>query len=175
MIAHSPAPPAFILATPAQFVRCAPKGWRRIAYGISQTETAKSGDPLQVVDTVNLKVYHPTNPGTALKLIHALEREGHPVAVGAFGFKSTQFRAWHIHAINALNACFSAQFAIYLLKKNVVWASGTGFVGRNALNMAISAYTVGRLTYADGGLRYLRTVDYFAQQYHPTSPHNAAR
>lgn len=169
MIALPPPSPAFIPATPAQYIRCAPRGWRKIAYGISQTETAKTGDPLQIVDAVTLKVYRPATPGAALKIIRALEAKGHPVAVGAFGLKSTEYKAWHIHAINALNACFSARFAIHLLKENVSWASGAGFVGPSALKMAIAAYTVGRLTYAAGGLQYVQTVDYFAREYRPAA------
>jgi hypothetical protein len=162
MIAHAH---EFVKATPAMYVRCAPRGWRKIAYGISQVETAKTGDPLQLVDTVTLRVYHPANPGIALKIIHHLESIGHPVAVGAFGFKSAQFRAWHIRAINALNACFSARFAIHLLHENLVWASGAGFEGKSALKISIAAYTVGRLTYKDGGLQYVNAVYYFANQY----------
>lgn len=164
MIAHHVTTP-YIPEKPAAYIKCAPKGWRKIAFGISQVETAKTGNPLQIVDCVTLKVYYPKNPGVALAIIHHLEKIGHPVAVGAFGFKSTQFRAWHIRAINALNGCFSARFAIHLLKENLVWASGAGFEGKNALKISIAAYTVGRLTYKDGGLQYVNAVEYFANQY----------
>ncbi|OFC60515.1 MAG: hypothetical protein RE468_11910 [Acidithiobacillus caldus] len=161
MVAHE----TYKAPTPAMYVACAPKGWRKIAYGISQVETAKTGDPLQLVDTVTLRVYRPANPGAALAIIHHLESIGHPVAVGAFGFKTTQYKAWHIRSINALNPCFSARFAIHLLKENLVWASGRGFVGPSALRISIAAYTVGKLTYKHGGLQYVNAVMYFAQQY----------
>ena len=155
----------FIAETPSVYIRCAPKASRKVLYGIAETETAGTGDPLQLVDTSTLKVYRPNNPGKALTIIHALEKQGHAVAIGAFGLKSGNFQGWHIRSINALNACFSASFAAGLLKKNEGWAWGDGYRGMQARNLALAAYTVGRLTMADGGGAYVQTVDYFSSQY----------
>ena len=150
---------------PAAYIKCAPKAARRTLYGIAETETAGTGDPLQLVDTSTLRVYRPSNPGKALEIIRRLERQGHHVAVGAFGLKSSNFQGWHIHAINALNGCFAANFAAGLLKQNEGWAWGQGYRGSQAQNLAVAAYTVGRLTMADGGGAYVQIVDYFSQQY----------
>ena len=152
---------------PSAYIKCAPKASRKTLYGVAMTETAGTGDPLQLVDTSTLRVYRPSNPGKALAIIRALEKRGHAhaVAVGAFGLKSSNFQGWHIHAINALNACFSANFAAGLLKKNEGWAWGRGYRGTTASNLALAAYTTGRLSLADGGTAYVNTVDYFSQQY----------
>ena len=149
----------------AAYIKCAPKAMRSIVYGIAETETARTGDPLQIVDCVTLRVYRPANPGAALAIIRTLEREGHPVAVGAFGLKSTNFKAWHITPINALNACFSANFASKLPQKNEQWAWGSGYRGYMTQKMALAAYTTGRLTLNSGGAAYVNTVYYFSNQY----------
>ena len=150
---------------PSAYIKCAPKANRKTLYGIAMTETAGTGDPLQLVDTSTLTVYRPSNPGKALAIIHRLEKQGHNVAIGAFGFKSSNFKDWKITDMDALNACFAANFAAGLLKKNEGWAWGQGFRGETADNLALAAYTVGRLTMADGGGAYVQTVDYFSQQY----------
>jgi hypothetical protein len=129
------------------------------------TETGGTGDPLQLVDTSTLKVYRPSNPGKALAIIHRLERQWHNVAIGAFGLKSSNFQGWNITDMDALNACFAANLAAGLLKKNEGWAWGAGYRGSQAQNLAVAAYTVGRLTMADGGAAYVSTVDYFASSY----------
>lgn len=150
---------------PAAYIKCAPKAARRTLYGIAMTETAGTGDPLQLVDTSTLRVYRPSNPGKALEIIHRLERQGHHVAIGAFGLKSSNFKGWKITDMDALNGCFAANFAAGLLKKNEGWAWGVGYRGATANNLAIAAYTVGRLTMADGGGAYVQTVDFFSQRY----------
>ena len=150
---------------PSAYIRCAPKASRKTLYGIAMTETAGTGDPLQLVDTSTLRVYRPSNPGKALAIIHHLEKHGHAVAIGAFGLKSSNFQGWHIRSINALNACFSSNFAAGLLKKNEGWAWGQGYRGANADNLAVAAYTTGHLTMAEGGGAYVSTVDYFSQRY----------
>ena len=147
------------------YIKCAPRPTRKVLYGIAMTETAGTGDPLQIVDTSTLKVYRPSNPGQALAIIHRLEKQGHAVAVGAFGFKSTNFQGWHIRSINALNACFSSNFAAGLLKKNEGWAWGQGYRGMQAQDMALAAYTTGKLSMEFGGAAYVNTVDYFASSY----------
>lgn len=134
------------LEPPAAYIKCAPKPMRSIVYGIAETETAKTGDPLQIVDCVTLRVYRPTNPGAALMIIKALEKLGHPLAIGAFGFKSTNFAA-------------------KLIQKNEQWAWGAGYRGGMTQKMAIAAYTTGRLTLNSGGLNYVNTVYYFSNQY----------
>ena len=150
---------------PAAYIKCAPRKMRSIVYGIAETETASTGDPLQIVDCVTLKVYRPANPGLALAIIRTLEKRGHPVAVGAFGLKSTNFKSWHITPLNALNACFSARFAAKLVQKNESWAWGAGYRGYMTQKMALAAYTVGHLTLKDGGAGYVSTVYYFSNQY----------
>ena len=55
---------------PAAYIKCAPKAARKVLYGIAMTETAGTGDPLQLVDTSTLRVYRPSNPGKALAIIH---------------------------------------------------------------------------------------------------------
>lgn len=150
---------------PAAYIKCAPKAARRTLYGIAMTETAGTGDPLQLVDTSTLKVYRPSNPGKALAIIHTLEKQGHAVAIGAFGLKSSNFKGWHIRPINALNACFSANFAAGLLKKNESWAWGQGYRGIQAQDMALAAYTTGKLSMEFGGGAYVNTVDHFASGY----------
>ena len=150
---------------PAAYIKCAPARSRKVLYGIAMTETASTGDPLQLVDTSTLRVYRPSNPGAALEIIHRLERQAHNVAIGAFGLKSSNFQGWKISDMDALNACFAARFAAGLLKKNEGWAWGQGYRGSQAQNLAIAAYTVGRLTMADGGGAYVQTVDYFSQRY----------
>ena len=149
----------------AAYIKCAPRKMRSIVYGIAETETAKTGDPLQIVDCVTLKVYRPANPGAAIAIINALEKIGHPVAIGAFGLKSTNFKGWHITPLNALNACFSARFAAKLVQKNVAWAWGAGYRGGMTQKRALAAYTVGQLTLAHGGAAYASTVYYFSNQY----------
>lgn len=151
--------------TPAAYIKCAPQRSRKTLYGIAETETAGTGDPLQLVDTSTLRVYRPANPGKALAIIHRLERQGHNVAIGAFGLKSSNFQGWKITDMDALNACYAANFAAGLLQKNQGWAWGQGYRGATAANLAIAAYTVGRLTMADGGGAYVSTVDYFSQRY----------
>ena len=150
---------------PSAYIKCAPKAARRVLYGIAETETAGTGDPLQLVDTSTLKVYRPSNPGKALAIIRELERQHHNVAIGAFGLKSSNFQGWKITNLNALNACFSANFAAALLKKNEGWAWGQGYRGTTASNLALAAYTTGRLSLADGGAAYVNTVDYFSSGY----------
>ena len=150
---------------PAAYIKCAPKAARKVLYGIAETETAGTGDPLQLVDTSTLKVYRPSNPGKALAIIHTLEAQGHNVAIGAFGLKSSNFQGWKISDMDALNGCFAANFAAGLLKQNEGWAWGQGYRGSQAQNLAVAAYTVGRLTMADGGGAYVQTVDYFSSQY----------
>ncbi|WP_163098552.1 hypothetical protein GL267_003055 [Acidithiobacillus ferrianus] len=150
---------------PSAYIRCAPKPARKVLYGIAETETAGTGDPLQLVDTSTLKVYRPSNPGKALAIIHALEKQGHNVAIGAFGLKSSNFPGWKITDMDALNACFSANFAAGLLKKNKGLAWGQGCRGAQARNLALAAYTTGRLSLGNGGGAYVQTVDYFSQQY----------
>ena len=147
------------------YIRCAPRQSRKVLYGIAETETGGTGDPLQLVDTSTLRVYRPSNPGKALAIINTLEKRGHNVAIGAFGLKSSNFQGWKITDMDALNACFSANFAAGLLKKNQGWAWGRGYRGTTADNLAIAAYTVGRLTMADGGGAYVQTVNYFSRQY----------
>jgi hypothetical protein len=100
-----------------------------------------------------------------LAIIQSLEKIGHPVAIGAFGFKSTNFKAWHITPLNALNACFSANFAAKLIQKNEFWAWGAGYRGYMTQKMAIAAYTVGHLTLNHGGLSYVNAVYYFSDKY----------
>jgi len=155
----------YIVEPASAYIRCATKSARKVLYGIAMTETGGTGDPLQLVDTSTLKVYRPSNPGKALAIVRTLEAQGHNVAIGAFGLKSSNFKGWHIRSINAMNACFSANFAAGLLKKNKGWAWGQGYRGIQAINLALAAYTVGRLTMADGGGAYVQTVDYFSQQY----------
>lgn len=150
---------------PAAYIKCAPKAARKVLYGIAETETAGTGDPLQLVDTSTLRVYHPSNPGKALAIIHRLEKQHHNVAIGAFGLKSSNFQGWHIHAINALNACFSASLAAHLLSENQGWAWGQGYRGTTANNLALAAYTTGKLSMEFGGAAYVSTVDYFASSY----------
>ena len=151
--------------TPAAYIKCAPKAARRTLYGIAETETAGTGDPLQLVDTSTLRVYRPSNPGKALAIIHTLERQGHNVAIGAFGLKSSNFQGWKITDMDALNACYSANFAAGLLKQNEGWAWGDGYRGTTANNLAVAAYTTGRLSLGNGGGAYVSTVDYFASSY----------
>ncbi|MBU2718923.1 hypothetical protein HF563_05945 [Acidithiobacillus ferridurans] len=155
----------YIAETPSAYIRCAPKASRKVLYGIAETETAGSGDPLQLVDTSTLRVYHPSTPGKALALIHHLEKRGHNVAIGAFGLKSSNFQGWKITDMDALNACFSANFAAGLLKKNEGWAWGQGFRGAQIKNYALAAYTTGKLSLEFGGAAYVNTVDYFASSY----------
>lgn len=147
------------------YIECTPKPMRAVMYGIAETETAQTGDPLQIVDCVTLKVYRPANPGAALAIIRTLEKRGHPVAVGAFGLKSTNFRAWHITPINALNGCFAANFAARLVQKNESWAWGAGYRGGMTQKMAVAAYTVGHLSLNHGGLNYVNAVYYFSNKY----------
>lgn len=150
---------------PSAYIRCAPKASRKVLYGIAETETGGTGDPLQLVDTSTLRVYRPSNPSKALAIIHHLERQHHNVAIGAFGLKSSNFQGWKITDMDALNACYAAHFAAGLLKKNQGWAWGQGYRGSQAQNLAVAAYTTGRLTMADGGGAYVKTVDFFSQQY----------
>lgn len=150
---------------PSAYIKCAPKSARKVLYGIAETETAGTGDPLQLVDTSTLRVYRPSNPGKALAIIHTLEAQGHNVAIGAFGFKSTNFQTWKITNMDALNACFSANYAAGLLKKNEGWAWGQGFRGAQIQNYALAAYTTGKLSMEFGGAAYVSTVDYFASSY----------
>ena len=147
------------------YIKCAPKAARKVLYGIAMTETGGTGDPLQLVDTSTLRVYRPSNPGKALAIIHRLERKGHNVAIGAFGLKSSNFQGWKITNMDALNACFSANFAAGLLKKNEGWAWGDGYRGTTANNLAVAAYTTGQLSLSNGGGAYVSTVDFFSQQY----------
>ncbi len=67
--------------------------------------------------------------------------------------------------MDALNACFSANFAAGLLKKNEGWAWGQGYRGATANNLALAAYTTGKLSMEFGGAAYVNTVDYFSQRY----------
>ena len=150
---------------PAAYIKCAPKAARKVLYGIAMTESAGSGDPLQLVDTSTLKVYRPSNPGKELAIIHTLERQGHNVAIGAFGLKSSNFQGWKISDMDAMNACYSANFAAGLLKQNEGWAWGDGYRGTTANNLAVAAYTTGRLSLGNGGGAYVQTVDYFSQRY----------
>lgn len=150
---------------PAAYIKCAPKAARKVLYGIAMTETAGSGDPLQLVDTSTLRVYHPSNPGKALAIIHTLERQGHNVAIGAFGLKSSNFQGWNITDMDALNACFAANLAAHLLSENQGWAWGQGYRGAQAQDMALAAYTTGKLSMEFGGAAYVSTVDYFASSY----------
>ena len=148
------------------YIKCAPKSARKTLYGIAMTETAGIGDPLQIVDTSTLRVYHPSTPGKALAIIHHLEkRDHHNVAIGAFGLKSSNFQGWHITNMDAMNACFAANFASGLLKKNEGWALGQGYRGSQAQNLALAAYTTGRLSLGNGGGAYVSTVDFFSQRY----------
>lgn len=150
---------------PAAYIKCAPKASRKVLYGIAETETGGAGDPLQLVDTSTLEVYRPSNPGQALAIIHRLEKRGHNVAIGAFGLKSSNFKGWKITDMDALNACYSANFASGLLRKNEGWAWGQGYRGAQARNLALAAYTTGRLSLGNGGGVYVQTVDYFSSQY----------
>lgn len=150
---------------PAAYIKCAPQRSRKVLYGIAETETAGTGDPLQLVDTSTLRVYRPSNPGKALMIIHHLEKQHHNVAIGAFGLKSSNLNGWKITNLDALNGCYAANFAAHLLSENQGWAWGQGYRGAQAQNLAIAAYTVGRLTMADGGGAYVQTVDFFSQQY----------
>lgn len=86
---HPPAAPHFQKEPASAYIRCAPQQSRKVLYGIAETETGGTGDPLQLVDTSTLKVYRPDNPGKALAIIHTLEKRGHNVAIGAFGLKSS--------------------------------------------------------------------------------------
>jgi hypothetical protein len=162
---HYPPAVNYHTETASAYIKCAPPKARKVLYGIAETETGGTGDPLQLVDTSTLKVYRPSNPGQALAIIHRLERQHHNIAVGAFGLKSSNFKGWEITDMDALNACYSANFAAGLLKKNEGWAWGAGYRGMQAQDMALAAYTVGRLTMNDGGGAYVQTVDYFSQQY----------
>ncbi len=150
---------------PSAYIKCAPKAARRTLYGIAETETAGTGDPLQLVDTSTLRVYRPSNPGKALAIIHRLERQGHNVAIGAFGLKSSNFQGWKITNLDALNACYAANFAAHLLSENQGWAWGRGYRGAQAQNLAVAAYTTGHLSLGNGGGAYVSTVDYFSQRY----------
>lgn len=150
---------------PSAYIKCAPQRSRKVLYGIAETETAGTGDPLQLVDTSTLRVYRPSNPGKALAIIHKLERQGHHVAIGAFGLKSSNFKGWKITSMDALNACYSARFAAHLLHENEGWAWGQGYRGVTANNLALAAYTTGRLSLGNGGGAYVSTVDFFSQQY----------
>ena len=150
---------------PSAYIKCAPKASRKVLYGIAMTETGSTGDPLQLVDTSTLQVYRPSNPGKALAIIHTLEAQGHNVAIGSFGLKSSNFQGWKITDLDALNACWAANFAAGLLKKNDGWAWGQGYRGTTASDLALAAYTTGRLSLADGGAAYVDTVDYFASSY----------
>ena len=150
---------------PAAYIRCAPKAARKVLYGIAMTETGGTGDPLQLVDTSTLRVYRPSDPGKALTIIHELEKRGHNVAIGAFGLKSSNFQGWQITDIEAINGCFAANFAAQLLKKNEGWAWGQGYRGIQAQDMALAAYTTGKLSMEFGGAAYVSTVDYFASSY----------
>lgn len=149
----------------AAYIKCAPKPMRSIVYGIAETETARTGDPLQIVDCVTLRVYRPANPGAALAIIRTLEKLGHPLSIGAFGLKTTNYQSWHITPINALNGCFSANFAAKLIQKNEAWAWGAGYRGGMTQKMALAAYTTGQLTLNSGGAAYVNTVYYFSNQY----------
>lgn len=151
--------------TPSAYIKCAPKAARKVLYGIAETETAGTGDPLQLVDTSTLRVYRPSNPGKALAIIHTLEKRGHNVAIGAFGLKSSNFQGWKITDMDALNACYSARLAAHLLSENQGWAWGQGYRGVTANNLALAAYTTGKLSMGFGGSAYVSTVDYFSQQY----------
>ena len=149
---------------PSAYVQCAPKKMQSVVYGIAETETAGTGDPLQLVDTSTLKVYRPPTPGAALTLIHALEKQGHNVAIGAFGLKSSNFKGWKITDLDALNSCFSANFAAGLLKKNEGWAWGAGHRD-HPQKWALAAYTVGRLTLKSGGRQYANAVVFYSQKF----------
>ena len=149
---------------PAAYVQCAPKPIRKVVYGIAMTETAGTGDPLQLVDTSTLKVYRPQNPGEALAIIHRLEKRGHNVAIGAFGLKSSNFPGWKITNMDALNACWAASFASRLLMKNESWAWGEGH-HVHPRKWALAAYTVGRLTMKSGGLQYADAVRFYAEKF----------
>ena len=45
------------------------------------------------------------------------------------------------------------------------WAWGAGYRGARAQDMALAAYTTGKLSMEFGGAAYVNTVDYFASSY----------
>lgn len=132
-----------------------------------QTETPSAY--IKLVDTSTLEVYRPSNPGKALAIIHTLEKQHHNVAIGAFGLKSSNFQGWKISDMDALNGCYAANFAAHLLSENQGWAWGQGYRGITANNLALAAYTTGKLSMEFGGAAYVQTVDYFASSYERSS------
>lgn len=128
-------------ALSALVIRCAPNVGPTT---MSAIVTYESGDhPFAIGDNTTRHSYFPTDRPRATELAASLLRAGHDIDVGYAQINASNFRAYGLDIVSALDPCTNIATASRILRVAYSGAARAYGPGERALKYALSAYNTG--------------------------------